>query len=208
MLGGQAVFREKHPHPAGPSQPGSQLAVAAHRPELVTPAMQEQEHPAGIRSRSGQPVRRHPARGHLPHLHVVRHRAGQRGLRGHRAALGQRRRGLTGASLLPVPEGVDRVLHGLARHVGISFGVDCLSDTGSCQIADDHPSGNPWSAPWLPVPASPTKYLQVRNVTRTGHPHVACRHDALAEGDIAFDLEPTAATQRRRAGGEPLLEVG
>ena len=36
------------------------------------------------------------------------------------AALFQRRRGLAGTGLLPVPEGVDRVLHGLARHVGIS----------------------------------------------------------------------------------------
>ena len=39
------------------------------------------------------------------------------------AALFQRRRGLAGTGLLPVPEGVDRVLHGLARHVGISFGT-------------------------------------------------------------------------------------
>ena len=36
------------------------------------------------------------------------------------AALFQRRRGLAGTGLLPVPEGGDRVLHGLARHVGIS----------------------------------------------------------------------------------------
>jgi hypothetical protein len=42
------------------------------------------------------------------------------------AALFQRRRGLAGTGFLPVPEGVDRVLHGLARHVGISFGMGCL----------------------------------------------------------------------------------
>jgi hypothetical protein len=31
--------------------------------------------------------------------------------------------GLAGTGLPPVPERVDRVLHGLARHVGISFGT-------------------------------------------------------------------------------------
>ena len=36
MLGGQPVLREQHPHPAGPPQPGRQLAVAAQRPELET----------------------------------------------------------------------------------------------------------------------------------------------------------------------------
>jgi hypothetical protein len=35
--GGQAVLREQHPHPAGPSQPGGQLAVAAKRSELEPP---------------------------------------------------------------------------------------------------------------------------------------------------------------------------
>jgi hypothetical protein len=50
MLGGQAVFGEQDPHPAGPSQPGGQLAVAAKRPELEASAMQEEEHPAGVRS--------------------------------------------------------------------------------------------------------------------------------------------------------------
>jgi hypothetical protein len=44
MLGGQAIFREQHPHPAGPSQPGGQLAVAAKRPELETSAVQEEEY--------------------------------------------------------------------------------------------------------------------------------------------------------------------
>jgi hypothetical protein len=39
------------------------------------------------------------------------------------APLFQRRRGLAGTGLLPVPEGVDRVPHGLAGHVGISFGT-------------------------------------------------------------------------------------
>jgi hypothetical protein len=121
MLGGQAVFGEQHPHPAGPSQPGGQLAVAAQRPELETTAVQEQEHPVGVRSRGGQPVGRYSARGHLAHLHVVRHRIdAARGGEGG-AALWQRRRGLAGAGLLPRPEGVDHVLHGLARHVGLSF---------------------------------------------------------------------------------------
>ena len=36
------------------------------------------------------------------------------------AAFFQRRRGLAGTGLTPVPEGLDRVLHGLAWHVGIS----------------------------------------------------------------------------------------
>jgi hypothetical protein len=58
MLGGQAVFREQHPHPAGPSQPGGQLAVAAKRAELGPASVQEQEHPAGVRSGGGQPVGR------------------------------------------------------------------------------------------------------------------------------------------------------
>jgi hypothetical protein len=35
----------------------------------------------------------------------------------------QRRRGLAGAGLLPFPEGVDRFLHCLAWHVGISLDV-------------------------------------------------------------------------------------
>jgi hypothetical protein len=46
------------------------------------------------------------------------------------AALIQRRRGLSGAGLLPVPENVDRVLHCLAWQVGISFSADRLSDKG------------------------------------------------------------------------------
>ena len=123
MLGGQPVFGEQHPHPAGPSQPGGQLAVAAKRPELVPAAVQEQQHPAGVRSWGGKPVGWHPARAHLCHQYVVRHRMkavpGDEG----GAALFQRRRGLAGTGLLPGPEGVDRVLHGLARHVGISFGT-------------------------------------------------------------------------------------
>jgi hypothetical protein len=36
------------------------------------------------------------------------------------AALFQRRQGLAGTGLPPVPEGLDRVLHGLAWHVSIS----------------------------------------------------------------------------------------
>jgi len=43
------------------------------------------------------------------------------------AALFQRRWGLAGTGLLPVPEGVDQVLHCLAWHVGISFGMGRLS---------------------------------------------------------------------------------
>jgi hypothetical protein len=109
MLGGQAIFREQHQHPAGPSQPGGQLAVAAQRPELETSAVQEEEHPAGVRSRGGKPVGWHPARGHLRYQHVVRQRMkavpGDEG----GAALCQRRRGLAGTGLPAVPKGVDRV---------------------------------------------------------------------------------------------------
>ncbi|MGO8893092.1 MAG: hypothetical protein ACLQB1_25895 [Streptosporangiaceae bacterium] len=76
-----------------------------------------------------------------PHPHVVRHRMkavpGDEG----GAALFQCRRGLAGTGLLPVPEGVDRVLHGLARHVGISFGIGCLSD--SAWIALQRPGQMP-----------------------------------------------------------------
>jgi hypothetical protein len=39
------------------------------------------------------------------------------------AALVQRRRNLPGTGRTPVPEGSDRVQHGLTRHVGISFGT-------------------------------------------------------------------------------------
>jgi len=53
------------------------------------------------------------------------------------AALVQRRRDLAGTGLLLVPEGLDHVLHGLARHVGISFGVGCLS--GSAWMALQQP---------------------------------------------------------------------
>jgi hypothetical protein len=64
---------------------------------------------------------RHPARVHLRHLHVVGDRmetvAGDEGS----AKFRQRRRGLAGAGLLPFPEGVDRFLHCLAWHVGISL---------------------------------------------------------------------------------------
>ena len=52
------------------------------------------------------------------------------------------------------------------------------------------------------------EYLAVRNVPRAGYPHVAYGYDVRAEGDVAFDLEPVAAAQRRRPGGKPLLEVG
>jgi hypothetical protein len=38
-------------------------------------------------------------------------------------ALFQRRRALAGTGLLPVPERVEHVLHGLARHIGFSFGT-------------------------------------------------------------------------------------
>jgi hypothetical protein len=71
MLWGQAVLREEHPHPAGPSEPGGQLAVAANRPELEASAVEEQEHPAGVRARGGEPVGRHPACGHVADLDVV-----------------------------------------------------------------------------------------------------------------------------------------
>jgi hypothetical protein len=45
------------------------------------------------------------------------------------AALFQRRRGLADTGLPPIPQGVDQVLHCLARHVGISFDMGCLSDS-------------------------------------------------------------------------------
>jgi hypothetical protein len=122
MLRSQAIFREQHPHPAGPPQPGGQFAVAANRPELVTSAVREQEHPAGVHSRGVKPVGGHPARAHLADQHVIRHRmkAVPRDEGG--AALFQRWRGLAGTGLLPVSQDVDHVLHGLAGHVGISFG--------------------------------------------------------------------------------------
>ena len=46
------------------------------------------------------------------------------------AELVQRRRGLAGTGLLPVPEGVDHVLHCPARHVGISSGLTWLIRRG------------------------------------------------------------------------------
>jgi hypothetical protein len=118
MLGCQAVFREQHPHPAGPSQPGGQLTVAAKRPELVASAVQEQQHPAGVGSRGVEPVGWHPAGGDLRHQHVARHRMEAPPEGEGSAELFQRGRGLTGPGLLPVPEGVDRVLHCLAGHGG------------------------------------------------------------------------------------------
>ena len=123
MLGGQAVFGEQYPHPAGPSQPGGQLAVAAKRPELEASAMQEEEHPAGVRSRGVEPVGWHPVGGHLRHQHVVGYRmkASSGGEGG--AELFQRGRGLAGPGLAPVPESVDQVLHCLACHGGISVGL-------------------------------------------------------------------------------------
>jgi hypothetical protein len=45
------------------------------------------------------------------------------------------------------------------------------------------------------VPVSSAEHLPVRNVTRTGHMHVAHGRDARAEGDVAVDLEPAAAAQ-------------
>ena len=94
MLGGQAVLREQYPHPAGPSQPGGQLAVAAKRPELEASTMHEHQHLAGVDARGVQPVGWHPAGGHLRHQHVVRRWVdttcgGEAG-----AELVQRRRGL------------------------------------------------------------------------------------------------------------------
>jgi len=61
---------------------------------------------------------RHPASGYLRYQHVIRHRMkAARGGEGG-AALFQRRRDLAGTGVLPVPERVDQVLHGLAWHVG------------------------------------------------------------------------------------------
>jgi len=59
-----------------------------------------------------------------------------------------------------------------------------------------------------PYPASTADYLPVRNMARTSYPCVAYSHDARAEGDVVFDLEPAAAAQRRRPGRKPLHEVG
>jgi hypothetical protein len=54
---------------------------------------------------------------------------------------------------------------------------------------------------------SAAAYFPVRNVTWSGDPHLAYGHYVRAEGDVTFDFEPVAAAQRRRPGGEPLLEV-
>jgi hypothetical protein len=45
-------------------------------------------------------------------------------------------------------------------------------------------------------------------VTRTSYPHLAYGHDVRTEGDVAFDLEPLAAAQRRCLSGELLLGIG
>jgi hypothetical protein len=85
--------------------------------------VQEEEHPAGIRSRGGKPVRWHAAGGHVRYQHVVWHR--MKAVSGDEAGaeLLQCLRGLAGTGLPPLPEGVDRFLHCLARHVGISSGM-------------------------------------------------------------------------------------
>src|SRR4029077_8234744 len=57
------------------------------------------------------------------------------------------------------------------------------------------------------VPVSPAEYLAVPDVTRAGHPYITHGYDARAEGDVAFDLKPAAAAQRRRPGRKLLLEV-
>src|SRR5215469_3621080 len=51
------------------------------------------------------------------------------------------------------------------------------------------------------------EYFPVRDMTWTSYPHVAYGHDVRAERDVAFDLEPLAAAQRRRPRGEPLIEI-
>ena len=71
MLRCQAVFGEQDSHPAGSPESGGQLAVAAQRPELVAAAVHEQQHAAGVRPGSHEPVGRHPAGAHRRHLHVV-----------------------------------------------------------------------------------------------------------------------------------------
>lgn len=45
------------------------------------------------------------------------------------------------------------------------------------------------------VLVSPAEYLPVLNAARTCHMYIAHGHDARAEGDVAFDLEPAAAAQ-------------
>src|ERR1700722_15811133 len=138
MLGGQAIFREQHPHSAGPSQSGGQLAVAAKRAELVTSAVQEDGAPGrcpfpGRQASGPAPRQRSPP---SPGRRQAPDEGGPRGEGG--TALLERRRGLAGTGLLPVPESVDQVLHGLTRHVGISFGQSCL--------ATQQPYGTPGSS--------------------------------------------------------------
>jgi hypothetical protein len=81
MLRGQAIFKEQHSHPAGASQPGGQLAVAAKRPKLVTSAVEKEEHPTGVHPWGHEPISRDPASGYLHHFYIVRHRV--KAARGH-----------------------------------------------------------------------------------------------------------------------------
>jgi hypothetical protein len=111
---------------ARPSRAASSPSLRSDPSSKPPPCRNRSTRPVPV-PRGGQPVGGHPAGGHLPDQHVVRHRmkavsGGESG-----AALFQRRRGLAGTGPAPVPQGVDRVLHGLARHVGISFGLGCLA---------------------------------------------------------------------------------
>jgi hypothetical protein len=109
------------------SEPGPAGTVAPKQPELETSAVQEEKHPAGICSRGAKPMGWHPARGHLAHQDVVRHRmkAAAKAARRSSSVSG----GLAGTGLLPAPEGVHQLLHRLAGHVGISFDMGCLPDS-------------------------------------------------------------------------------
>jgi hypothetical protein len=71
-------------------------------------------------------------------------------------ALLERRRGLAGTGLLPVPEDVDQVLHGLTRHVGISFGQSCLA------------TQQPYGTPGTSLSASPAPERPSRSARRGG----------------------------------------
>ena len=120
MLGGQAIVGDRTasrwPVPAGRPAHRRCGPTRARNPRRAgTAAPRPGSAPGAASQLAGT-----RARGHLPDQHVVRHRMktvpGDEG----GAALFQRRRGLAGTGPTPVPEGVDRVLHGLARHVGIS----------------------------------------------------------------------------------------
>jgi hypothetical protein len=62
--------------------------------------------------------------------------------------------GLAGTGLPPVSEGVDQVLHGLTRHVGISFGQSCLA------------TQQPYGTPGTSLSASPAPEVLAQRAPR------------------------------------------